>query len=48
MMLVFGNDDDVGDDGCTVDNVDVGDDDDHDNDDSRTMRCRMMMDEQQI
>ena len=48
MMVVFGNDDDVGDDGCTGDNVDVGDDDDHDNDDSRTMRCRMMMDEQQI
>ena len=47
MMLVFGNDDDFGDDGCTVDNVVVGvGDDDDDNDDyrsSRTMRCRMMI-----
>ena len=46
MMLVFGNDDDVGDDGCTVDNVVVGFGDDDDNDDyrsSRTMRYRVMM-----
>ena len=47
MMLVFCNDDEVGDNGYTVDNV-VGGDDDDDNGDSdyrssRTMRCRMMM-----
>ena len=47
MMLVFGNDDDVGNDGCTVDYVVVGaGDDDDENDDyrsSRTMRYRVMM-----
>ena len=49
MMLVFCNDDEVGDNGYTVDNVVVGvGDDDDDNGDSdyrssRTMRCRMMM-----
>ena len=42
---MFGNDDDVGDDGCTVENVvgSVGDDDDDDYSSSRTTCCSMMM-----